>query len=138
MQDNGWDHGLKVTDNGTGLVGMAVACCCGSWLTRGGLTAALETPLAILGWSGEWHTALVHAIESSPSRRYPTHWAAYQGNLSASAQRLLSNRAGHLISIESADAFCTGLRNKVNVLGRMTDPPAGASSSSCPPQVIPG
>lgn len=82
-----------------------------------------EYGLIILGWSGEWDTALVHAIESSPSRRYPTYWAAYHGNLSASARRLLSNRAGHLISIESADAFCTSLRDKVNVLGRMADPP---------------
>ena len=82
-----------------------------------------EYGLTILGWSGEWDTALVQAIESSPSRRYPTYWAAYQGNLSASAQRLLSNRAGHLIPVESADAFCTSLRDKVDVLGRMADPP---------------
>ena len=82
-----------------------------------------EYGLIILGWSGEWDTALVHAIESSPSRRYPTYWAAYHGHLAASARRLLSNRAGHLISIESADAFCTSLRDKVHVLGQMADPP---------------
>ncbi len=33
---NGWDHGLKVADDGTGWWGTAVACCCGSWLTSAG------------------------------------------------------------------------------------------------------
>jgi hypothetical protein len=82
-----------------------------------------EYGLIILGWSGEWDTALIRAIESNPSRRYPTYWAAYQGNLSAPARQLLSNRAGHLIRVDSADAFCTSLRDKIDVLARMADPP---------------
>ena len=49
MQDNGWDHGLKVTDDGAGLAGH-----CGGVLLRKladqcGLTAALEAALARAG-----------------------------------------------------------------------------------------
>jgi hypothetical protein len=49
MQHNGWDHGLKVTDDGAGLVGH-----CGGVLLRKladqcGLTAALEGALARAG-----------------------------------------------------------------------------------------
>lgn len=82
-----------------------------------------EYGLIILGWSGEWDTALVHAIENAPSRRYPAYWAAYRGQISPAGRRLLDNRAGHLISITGADSFCTGIRDKVNALARMADPP---------------
>ena len=82
-----------------------------------------EYGLTILGWSGEWDTALVHAIESSPSRRYPTYWAAYQGQISAVGRRLLDDRAGHLVPIADADTFCTDLRDNVRSLARMADPP---------------
>jgi hypothetical protein len=82
-----------------------------------------EYGLIILGWSGEWDTALVHAIENSPSRRYPAYWAAYQGQISPAGRRLLDSRAGHLIPITGADSFCTGIRDKVNALARMADPP---------------
>ena len=49
MQHNGWDHGLKVTDDGAGLAGH-----CGGVLLRKladqcGLTAALEAALARAG-----------------------------------------------------------------------------------------
>lgn len=79
--------------------------------------------LVILGWSGEWDTALVRAIQDCPSRRYPTYWAAYRGNISAAGRALLDSRAGHLIDIDGADSFCIGLRDKVSVLGAMADPP---------------
>jgi hypothetical protein len=82
-----------------------------------------EYGLIILGWSGEWDTALVHAIENSPSRRYPAYWAAYKGQISRAGRRLLDSRAGHLIPITGADSFCTGIRDKVNALARMADPP---------------
>ena len=49
MQHNGWDHGLKVTDDGTGLAGH-----CGGVLLRKladqcGLTAALDAALTRAG-----------------------------------------------------------------------------------------
>ena len=82
-----------------------------------------EYGLIALGWSGEWDTALIHAIENCPTRRYPTYWAAYRGLMSPAAARLLAGRAGHLIPIDGADSFCDGLRDKVGALARMADPP---------------
>jgi hypothetical protein len=51
MQHNGWDHGLKVTDDGAGLAGH-----CGGVLLRKladqcGLTAALDAALTRAGTS---------------------------------------------------------------------------------------
>ena len=82
-----------------------------------------EYGLITLGWSSEWDTALVHAIENCPTRRYPTYWAAYRGRMSPVAARLLATRAGHLIPIDGADSFCSDLRDKVSALARMADPP---------------
>jgi SIR2-like domain len=82
-----------------------------------------EYGLIVLGWSGEWDTALVRAIQDCPSRRYPTYWAAYRGHISPAASTLLASRAGHLIPIDGADSFCTGLRDKVRALAGMADPP---------------
>jgi hypothetical protein len=82
-----------------------------------------EYGLIALGWSGEWDTALVHAIENCPTRRYPTYWAAYRGLMSPAAATLLAGRAGHLIPVDGADSFCGDLRDKVGALARMADPP---------------
>jgi hypothetical protein len=82
-----------------------------------------EYGLIVLGWSAEWDTALVRAIQDSPSRRYPTYWAAYRGHIAPAASALLGSRGGHLIPIEGADSFCTGLRDKVDALARMADTP---------------
>ena len=82
-----------------------------------------EYGLIVLGWSGEWDTALVRAIQDCPARRYPTFWAAYHGHISSGARTLLSGRAGHLISIDGADSFCKELRDNVKALARMADPP---------------
>jgi hypothetical protein len=82
-----------------------------------------EYGLIVLGWSGEWDTALVRAIQDCPSRRYPTYWAAFRGRISPAAGTLLTSRAGHLIPVDGADSFCTGLRDKVGALVGMADPP---------------
>jgi hypothetical protein len=82
-----------------------------------------EYGVIVLGWSGEWDTALAHAIEDCPSRRYPTYWAAYQGRISPVGRRLLAARTGHLVPIPDADTFCTGLRDNVRALARMAGPP---------------
>jgi hypothetical protein len=82
-----------------------------------------EYGLIVLGWSGDWDTALARAIEDCPTRRYPTYWAAYQGRISPAGSRLLANRAGYLVPIADADTFCTGLRDNVHALARMADPP---------------
>jgi len=82
-----------------------------------------EYGLIVVGWSGEWDTALIRAIQDCPSRRYPTYWAAYRGHISSAASTLLAIRGGHLIPIDDADSFCTGLRDNVGVLASMADPP---------------
>ncbi len=82
-----------------------------------------EYGLITVGWSGTWDTALIHAIENCPTRRYPTYWAAYRGVMSRAAAGLLTSRAGHLIPVDGADSFCCDLRDKVSALGRIADPP---------------
>jgi hypothetical protein len=82
-----------------------------------------EYGLVVVGWSGDWDTALIRAIESCPTRRYPTYWAAHRGRMSPAAAGLLASRAGHLIPIDGADSFCADLRDKVSALARMADPP---------------
>ena len=46
MQDNGWDHGLKVTDDGAGLVGHGGGILLRKLADQCGLTAALAAALA--------------------------------------------------------------------------------------------
>jgi len=49
MQDNGWDHGLKVTGDGAGLVGHGGGVLLRKLADQCGLTAALEGALARVG-----------------------------------------------------------------------------------------
>ena len=51
MQDTGWDHALKVTGDGAGLVGHAGAVLLRKLADRAGLTAALGPALARAGKS---------------------------------------------------------------------------------------
>ena len=83
-----------------------------------------EYGLIVLGWSGEWDTALVRAIQDCPSRRYPTYWAAYRGHISPAARTLLTSRVGHLIPTSTAptrSAPASGTRSAC--LAGMADPP---------------
>jgi hypothetical protein len=49
MQHNGWDHGLKVTDDGAGLAGHGGGVLLRKLADQCGLTAALEAALARAG-----------------------------------------------------------------------------------------
>src|SRR5262245_41710421 len=49
MQHNGWDHGLKVTDDGAGLAGHGGGVLLRKLAGQCGLTAALEASLARAG-----------------------------------------------------------------------------------------
>ena len=51
MEHNGWDHALKVTADGTGLVGHAGAVLLRKAADQAGLTAALGAPLRKVGQS---------------------------------------------------------------------------------------
>ncbi|HMB93174.1 MAG TPA: SIR2 family protein [Rhodothermales bacterium] len=75
-----------------------------------------EYGLIICGWSGDWDVALISALERCKSRRFTTYWAAYQGEVSENAARLLDLRKAQLISIQSADHFFGKVNEKVTAL----------------------
>ncbi len=52
-----------------------------------------EFGLIVAGWSADWDTALVAALERSPSRRYPLYWDSRSGK-GDTARRLLTLRSG--------------------------------------------
>jgi hypothetical protein len=71
--------------------------------------------LVVVGWSGEWDTALRSAIERAPSRRYPLYWAA-RGKLGPLAQDLLEKRGGRHFTITEADGFFVKLADMIEAL----------------------
>jgi hypothetical protein len=77
-----------------------------------------EYGLIIVGWSGDWDTALRAAITRTPSRRYPFYWAS-RGALSELGDDLLTHRAGKVIPMTDADSFFTQLTTKVEALAVM-------------------
>lgn len=81
-----------------------------------------EYGLLVSGWSADWDTALVHAIESCASRRYPTYWDS-RSSRGAAAQRLLSHRSGVAVPSTSADALFTELEASIDALTRLAEPP---------------
>lgn len=64
-----------------------------------------EFGLIIVGWSGDYDTALADAIRSSPSRRYPIFWTLLDGNLKENARRLIDLRRATVIDTLGADEF---------------------------------
>jgi hypothetical protein len=74
--------------------------------------------LVLCGWSGDYDDALCAAIARCQDRRYSTYWGAFRGTLSEKARRLLEHRDGVVLSIDSADAFFTGLQEQVDALAR--------------------
>lgn len=78
--------------------------------------------LVISGWSGEWDTALVKAIEASPNRRYPLYWDR-RSSKGRTAQQILTNRTGQVIDSPSADEMFTDLVASLDALERLTAPP---------------
>lgn len=71
--------------------------------------------LVVVGWSGEWDTALRDAISRAPTRRYPFYWAA-PGEIKQSAQDLIDNRGGRSFPIENADSFFGNLQHSLDAL----------------------
>jgi hypothetical protein len=59
MQHNGWDHGLKVTDDGMGLAGHGGGVLLRKLADQCGLTAALEAALARTGKSPQLSWGMV-------------------------------------------------------------------------------
>jgi hypothetical protein len=81
-----------------------------------------EYGLIICGWSGEWDTALVAALERCKSRRFTTYWAAYQGRASENALKLVALRKAQVVAIEGADNFFSKLSEKVTALKEYDKP----------------
>lgn len=81
-----------------------------------------EFGLIVAGWSADWDTALVAALERSPSRRYPLYWDSRSGK-GDTARRLLTLRSGHEIAASGADELFTDLRASVEALDRLAEPP---------------
>jgi hypothetical protein len=71
--------------------------------------------LVVVGWSGEWDTALRDAISRAPTRRYPFYWAA-PGEIKQSAQDLINIRGGRSFPIENADSFFGKLQHSLDAL----------------------
>jgi len=77
--------------------------------------------LLVVGWSGEWDTALRDAILRAPSRRYPLYWAA-KGVIGTDAQDLIEQRGGRSFQIEDADRFFVKLRETLEALRQASRP----------------
>jgi hypothetical protein len=77
--------------------------------------------LLVVGWSGEWDTALRDAIQRAPSRRYPFYWAA-RGEPGARARDLLTQRGGRSFPIADADNFFVKLHETLEALRQASRP----------------
>lgn len=78
-----------------------------------------EYGLVVVGWSAEYDTALVAALEACPSRRYPTYWAIFDGSLSEPAKRLIAKRDACIIRTTGADEFLSDLDQKIGRLDQV-------------------
>ena len=81
-----------------------------------------EYGLVISGWSADWDTALVAALESTVGRRYPLYWDS-RSSKGETAQRLRANRSGQVIEAAGADELFTELLAGVEALDRLAEPP---------------
>lgn len=81
-----------------------------------------EYGLIICGWSADWDTALVQALESTPNRRYPLYWDS-RSSKGEAAQRLITNRTGVTLPSAGADELFDGLLSSVEALDRLAQPP---------------
>jgi hypothetical protein len=77
--------------------------------------------LLVVGWSGDWDTALRSAILRAPSRRYPFYWAA-RGAISKAAPNLINPRGGRSFQIADADSFFVKLQDTLEALRQASRP----------------
>ncbi|MFD5519614.1 SIR2 family protein [Streptomyces sp. NPDC127066] len=81
-----------------------------------------EYGLIICGWSADWDTALVRALEAVRPRRYPLFWSSFN-TLGEAAKRLTAQHDAAVIQGMTADELFTDLRQRVEALDRMAAPP---------------
>ena len=75
-----------------------------------------EYGLIVVGWSGEYDTALVKCVSNVQGRRYPMYWGARHGKVSEDGQRIINRRDAYPITLASADEFLTDLRARLERL----------------------
>lgn len=76
-----------------------------------------EYGLVVCGWSGDGDAALLRAIEATTDRRYPLFWSSY-AQPACDASRVIATRGAVSIPHMSADDLFTGLKARVDALGR--------------------
>lgn len=77
--------------------------------------------LIVVGWSGDWDTALRSAILRTPTRRYPMFWAA-RGSPSELAMDIMTRRGARSVPIADADSFLQKLEHTVAALEVASSP----------------
>lgn len=77
--------------------------------------------LTVVGWSGEWDTALRDAIARQPNRRFPVYWAA-RGKIGPLSQDLIDRRGGRSVAITDADTFFVKLEQQLVALKQASRP----------------
>jgi hypothetical protein len=81
-----------------------------------------EYGLIVCGWSADWDTALVNAVSSTRSRRYPLYWSTL-GPLGKDAQRLTVQHSATVLRGLDADELFTDLLQRLEALDRMSSTP---------------
>ncbi|WP_194915353.1 SIR2 family protein [Catenulispora rubra] len=81
-----------------------------------------EYGLIVCGWSADWDTALVGAIEGVRSRRYPMVWSAY-GTVGDKAGDLIAQHQATVIKGMTADEFFPDLVKRLEALDVMRENP---------------
>lgn len=89
-----------------------------------------EYGLLVVGWSGEYDTALASAITRSVGRRYAWYWATYRRQMTEEGRNLVNGRGAYVIDTDGADHFLTNLLGRVNALDMDTNRRSGARSST--------
>jgi len=95
-----------------------------------------EHGLIVCGWSGQWDTALIRAIERNPSPPYGTFWTGRRPP-KGDAGRLLALRRGEFVQIAGADPFFSTLAERLALLLGQRDTPAPRSESVLAPSSLP-
>ncbi|HEX4114902.1 MAG TPA: hypothetical protein VHY18_03410 [Solirubrobacteraceae bacterium] len=72
-----------------------------------------EYGLVTIGWSGEYDTALVNALESAPRHAFPCFWVSYNNELSETAKRVIGLRHAAVIDSAGADEFLVDLGQRI-------------------------
>jgi SIR2-like domain len=81
-----------------------------------------EFGLIVCGWSAEWDSALVKAVQGNRSRRFPLYWSAYS-TVGDKAQGLIAQHGAAVIEGKTADQFLPDLVHRLDALDLMRESP---------------